>query len=123
MKVLYQELNRKEQIKSANSTPKAGNLVFFHNTYDRDGDGRADDWFTQAGVVERVDGNGTVHFISYSRGQIRRLVLNALHPSRQADAGSNQDLNSFMREKTLSDRPFTTYLANELFAAYGELEE
>jgi hypothetical protein len=123
VKALYQQLNRNEQIVTGSATPKAGDLVFFHNTYDRDFDGRADDWFTQAGVVERTDGDGTLHFIAYSRGQIRRMVLNTLHPALQKNLRSGQDLNSFMREKNLSDRPFTSYLAGELFAAYGVLKE
>jgi hypothetical protein len=72
----YERLNRKDRVFTTDKKPKSGDIVFFHNTYDRDKDGRADDWFTLAGVVTSVDGDGTVHFVSYAKGEIRRLVLN-----------------------------------------------
>ncbi len=46
------------------SAPAPGELVFFHNTYDRSRNGRMNDALTHIGIVERVEG-GTVHFIHH----------------------------------------------------------
>jgi hypothetical protein len=122
VKALYEYLNATDQLLEGAIEPKAGDLVFFHNTYDRDEDQRADDWFTLVGVVERVDGDGTVLFISYAQGAIKRLRMNLDRPSDPVNHHTKQVLNSQLRKKELTDRPYTSYLTGELFASYGRLQ-
>ncbi|MFT7624319.1 MAG: hypothetical protein ACI9WU_003506 [Myxococcota bacterium] len=120
VKAVYAKLNAGNKVFGPAHVAKPGDLVFFHNTRDRDEDGRADDWFTMAGVVERVDGDGTITLIGYARDQIRRLHLNLAHPTVGDDSGG-KTLNSMVRAKRLEDRPFTAYRAGELFAAFARL--
>ncbi len=121
VKAVYEHLNQTNQLLEGSVTPLPGDLVFFHNTYDRDQDQRADDWFTLLGVVERVDGDGTVQFISFFAGKIQRLYLNLDRPSTANAELADKVLNSPLRERKLSDRPYTSYLSGELFASFGRI--
>ena len=51
---------------------QAGDLVFFDNTWDADGDGVDNDPFTHVGVVEKVESDGTIVFISRVSEAIKR---------------------------------------------------
>ncbi|MDH4128802.1 MAG: CHAP domain-containing protein, partial [Spirochaetota bacterium] len=46
-----------------NKIPRQGDLVFFHNSYDKNKDGKENDPLTHIGIVENVDTDGTIHFI------------------------------------------------------------
>ena len=122
IKAVYEDLDKQQRTFGIGTEPSPGDLVFFSNTFDRDADGRSDDWFTMAGVVESVQGNGTVVFIGVCGGEVRRMVFSPGRPSAEADP-SGESLNSALRNKSLSDRPFTKYLAGELFAAFGHLQD
>ena len=49
-----------------------GDLVFFDNTWDYNGDGMANDPLTHVGIVERQEDDGTIVFISRVAGAIER---------------------------------------------------
>jgi len=96
--------------------PAPGDLVFFHDTYDRDRNGGADDRFTHVGIVEHVSG-GTVVFLHRGRS---RVVRAAVTPDRPAVASEGSTLvNSPLREKKGGGR---TPLAGALFAGYGRID-
>lgn len=96
--------------------PVPGDLVFFHDTYDRDRNGGADDRFTHVGIVESVSG-GTVAFLH--RGG-RRVVRAAVTPDRPLVAREGGALlNSPLREKRSAAH--APALAGELFAGYGRI--
>ncbi|MBT9556214.1 MAG: hypothetical protein IV100_09305 [Myxococcales bacterium] len=116
-----EQLAAQGRVFGAAGTPRPGDLVFFANTFDRDADGRADDWFTMAAVVESVD-DGDIVFIGVFQGEVRRMQMNLSRPSA-VDDGAGEPLNSALRERSLSDRPFTKYLAGELFAEFGRLAD
>lgn len=101
---------------------RPGDLVFFHDTWDRNGDGRLNDPLTHVGIVERVEADGTVLFISrVSRGVQRyRMNLAAPHTHRAPDG---RVLNDYMRRKRSSDPSRTRYLSGELFAGFGTLAD
>lgn len=122
IKAVYDDLDKQQRTFGIGTEPSPGDLVFFSNTFDRDADGRTDDWFTMAGVVESVQGNGTIVFIGVCEGEVRRMVFAPERPSAGADTRGDT-LNSPLRIKSLSDRPFTKYLAGELFAAFGHLQD
>ncbi len=95
-----------------------GDVVFLHNTWDANRDRRVNDLWTHVGIVERVEANDTVVFISRVSRGIERYRMNLTFPdTHRADDGTL--LNDFMRRKRRSDPPRTHYLTGQLFAAFG----
>jgi hypothetical protein len=93
--------------------PRPGDLVFFHNTYDRNHDRRANDRFTHVALVESVEGSAIVLVHRAVHG-VERLRMDLARPS-------DPDANGLLRFHRRADAPGTRYLAGELFAAFGEL--
>lgn len=61
-------------------TPAPGDLVFFRETYDRNGDGRRNDGLTHVGVVESASRDGEVVFIHRGAKGVVRARLNTKSP-------------------------------------------
>ncbi len=101
-------------------TVHPGDLVFFHNTWDFNRDGFPNDPLTHVGVVERVELDGTVVFVSWVAAGIERYRMNLQEPD-QHKAGDGRVLNDFMRRKNFGDPKATRYLTGQLFAAFGTL--
>lgn len=99
-------------------TVHPGDLVFFHNTWDFNGDGLVNDPLTHVGVVERVEGDGTVVFVSRVSRGIQRFRMNVRAPDTHR-TGDGRVLNDFMRRKGSRDPQATKYLTGQLFAAFG----
>ncbi len=97
---------------------QAGDLVFFDNTWDSNGDGRFNDPLTHVGIVEMVEADGTVIFISRLSGAIERYRMNVARPNVHRTA-EGKVLNDFLRRKHWRDGAETAYLTGELFAAFG----
>lgn len=97
-----------------------GDLVFFHNTWDFNGDGQINDPLTHVGLVEKVESDGTVVFVSrVSRGIERyRMNLRSPHTHRTSDG---RVLNDFLRSKGWGYRNATPTLTGQLFAGFGTL--
>ncbi len=95
-----------------------GDLVFFDNTWDANGDGTLNDPLTHVGVVEAVEPDGTVRFISRVAGAIERYRMNLAEPHRHR-AEDGRVLNDYLRRKRGRDGEGTPYLAAELFAGFG----
>lgn len=98
-----------------------GDLVFFHNTWDFNRDGLPNDPLTHVGVVEKVESDGTVLFVSSLSSGIKRYRMNLEHPDIYK-APDGRVLNHFLRRKQAGDVPGTRYLAGQLFAAFGTLD-
>ncbi len=101
-------------------TVHPGDLVFFHNTWDFNGDGLPNDPLTHIGVVEKVEPDGTVLFISSLSRGIERYRMNLKHPDTHK-AADGRVLNDFLRRRHFGDSPGTYYLTGRLFAAFGTL--
>ena len=101
-------------------TVHPGDLVFFHNTWDFNWDGFPNDPLTHVGVVERVELDGTVVFVSWVAAGIERYRMNLQEPSTHK-TGDGRVLNDFMRRKNFGDSKATRYLTGQLFAAFGTL--
>ena len=97
---------------------QAGDLVFFDNTWDFNGDGLVNDPLTHVGIVEQVEQDGTIIFISRVAGAIERYRMNVAHPHIHRTADGRL-LNDYMRRKHWRDGEHTAYLTGELFAAFG----
>lgn len=101
--------------------PAVGDVVFFHNTFDRNGDGRSNDWYTHVGLVEGVDEDGTIHVLSFINGRVESFPINLEHPDVARAPGSGKTWNHTLRRRRGDDLPFTQYLGGELFAGFGSL--
>ncbi|MDH5741086.1 MAG: CHAP domain-containing protein [Nitrospira sp.] len=101
-------------------TVHPGDLVFFHNTWDFNRDGLPNDPLTHVGVVEKVELDGTVLFVSSLSNGIERYRMNLQHPDSHK-APDGRVLNHFLRRKHVGDVQGTRYLSGQLFAAFGTL--
>lgn len=95
-----------------------GDLVFFDNTWDFNGDGQLNDPLTHVGVVEQVETDGTVVFISRVSGAIERYRMNLDWPHVHKTS-EGRILNDFIRRKLPTDPEETNRLTGELFSAFG----
>ncbi|MFH1017760.1 MAG: NlpC/P60 family protein [Pseudomonadota bacterium] len=97
-----------------------GDLVFFNNTYDRNRDRNLNDALTHIGIVSGVDSDGTVRFLHYMKGKVRKGVMNLQNPWLARDEEGNK-VNDYMRRRKRSDRRGTPHTAAGLFADFGSL--
>jgi hypothetical protein len=97
---------------------RPGDLVFFDNTWDFNGDGKLNDPLTHVGVVERVKADGTVVFISRVTTTIARYRMNLGLPHVHKTA-KGRVLNDYIRRKRPTDPDEMGRLTGELFAFYG----
>ncbi|MSQ04046.1 MAG: hypothetical protein EXR71_19525 [Myxococcales bacterium] len=97
--------------------PSAGDVAFFDNTYDRNGNGRLDDELTHTAIVVGVDSDGTIALVHVGSGGVVRFSMNLVAPHQEAD--DNGKLNDFLRARTRRDPIGTAYLAGELWVAFG----
>ena len=76
---------------------KPGDIVFFHNTWDKNGNGLRDDRFTHVALVVEVDSDGRLQVLHYASGKVKRGYI---HPQRRGEArdkNSRRVLNSHIR--------------------------
>ena len=95
-----------------------GDLVFFDNTWDFNGDGKVNDPLTHIGIVERQEPDGTVIFISRVAGAVERYHMNLALPHVHKTA-DGRILNDYLRRKDVTDPDNTSYLTGELFAQFA----
>ncbi len=110
---LFQQCKKRGKIYHS-SKPAIGDIVFFHNTGDYNGDGRNNDWYTFAAIVESRDG-ARVTLLGYRGGKVQRFVMDLQQPDA-AMTRRGETANSQLRKKRTDDPPFTQYLAGQLFA-------
>lgn len=99
--------------------PAPGDVVYFHDTYDRNRNRRYDDRFTHVGLVESVDADGTVTFLHAAGHVVRRERMNLRRPDVAREGGVV--VNHAVRYHTRWERPGDRRLASQLFAGYGRL--
>lgn len=97
---------------------KPGDLVFFDNTWDSNGDGKINDPLTHVGIVERQDRDGTITFISRVAGAVERYHMNLGLPHVHRTT-EGKILNDHLRRKYASAADQAGYLTGELFAGFG----
>lgn len=97
--------------------PLPGDLVFFDDTWDQNGNGLRDDPLSHVAIVERVDDDGTVVLVHRVGRRIVRARMNLEEPhARHGKDG--RALNHYLRSASGSSPAKTTA---ELFVAFGSL--
>jgi hypothetical protein len=102
--------------------PLTGDIVFWDNTYDANGNGAWDDPLTHVGMVISVTNDGTISYIHYNARQgIVIEQMNLLHPGEEKRSawGQVRILNSPMRlsKKGVPHPP--QWLAGQLYRILG----
>jgi hypothetical protein len=110
---------RQHGILHRGSNVSPGDLVFFDNTWDFNGDGELNDPLTHVGVVERLEPDGTVIFISRVANAVARYRMNLDQPHVHKTV-QGRVLNDYIRRKP-ADPDHTARLTGELFSFYGNL--
>ena len=100
--------------------PAPGDLVFFDDTWDRNGNGARDDPFTHLGLVEWVDQQGTVTFLHRGGAAVLRGHLRLDRPDDLL-APDGAELNAPLRVRVSRDDRAPA-LAGELFVGFGRID-
>jgi hypothetical protein len=111
---LFRECKERGKIYHS-SRPSIGDVVFFHNTDDINGDGRNNDWYTHAAIVESQQDDGRTTLLGYRSGEVERFVMDLESPDA-TKTRRGEVANAQLRTKRAQDPPFTQYLAGQLFA-------
>jgi len=102
--------------------PRPGDLAFFHDTYDRNRNGRLDDPLTHVAIVARVADDDTLTLVHYGSHGVATFHMNLIEPSTHRNA-QGRELNDNLRIRRRGDPKRTRYLASELFVAFGRPPE
>jgi hypothetical protein len=97
--------------------PTVGDVVFFDNTHDRNGNGRRDDDLTHIAIVEDVDEDGTITLVHLGNSGVTRLVMNLKHEDERENS-QGEIINSQLRSGRKDGGPTTTA---GLYRAFGSL--
>lgn len=76
---------------------RAGDLAFFHNTYDRNGNGLRDDRFTHVALVVAREADGTLVIAHFASGRVKEDRMHPGHPRDAVDPHSGAVWNSPLR--------------------------
>ena len=117
VKLIHRHVNRHGKLHQGPAV-RPGDLVFFDNTWDYNGDGMANDTLTHVGIVERQENDGTIVFISRVAGAIERYRMNLALPHVHRTT-EGRLLNDYLRRKDFDDPARAAYLTGELFAGFG----
>ncbi len=98
--------------------PSPGDVAFFDDTYDRNGNGRRDDALSHSAVVESVDARGTITLVHVGSQGVVRFHMNLRRPEERVDEAGNL-LNDPLRAPRLGDSPRTRRLAGELWVGFA----
>ena len=95
--------------------PRAGDLVFFDRTYDRNGNGLTDDSLTHIAIVTSVERDGTIVMAHRGNSGQRALRMNLKKPSQHRDPRSGKIHNDFLAEPGFGHRRLT----GQVFRAFA----
>ena len=118
---LYDQ-SRSQNALHKRKTPHLGDLAFFDNTHDRNGNGRLDDRLTHIAVVTAVGDDGTITMVHKSGNGVVTLTMNLRSPSEHRTVDGKL-LNDYLRRKTSRDSARTRYLTGELWVGFSSLWE
>ncbi|MCX7023402.1 MAG: CHAP domain-containing protein [Spirochaetes bacterium] len=119
---LYASLEDRGALRDAR-TPEAGDVVFWDDTWDRNGDGTfGNDPLTHAGVILKIDGDGTAHYIHANifKG-VTIEFMNLGNPGVSRDA-NGKIINSPLYMASWQGNPKNPprWTSGDLFKIYGD---
>jgi hypothetical protein len=119
---LYKSLESRDLLYRTRD-PAPGDIIFWDNTYDRNGDGRFNDALTHTGMVVNTHPDGGIEYIhlNYRRGIILE-AMNLHHPDAYQDTrrGKVTIVNSPMRMKEAGKPHPDKWLASQLYRVFGK---
>ncbi len=93
--ILFRSLAKRDRIRGRDVRP--GDLLFFHNTWDRNENRLRDDRFSHVALAESVADDGTVTLVHFASGVVKRDFMNLRHPNTARDPDSGRTWNSALR--------------------------
>jgi len=112
-------LARKLDAYRGDGRPRPGDIALFHNQYDANANGEADDWLTGAAVVVEADGP---RFTAVTRtGRAPREIV-AWPDGPSVEKLDGEKINSYLRIPDRADPKDAEYLAGDLFAGHVDIE-
>lgn len=114
--IIYHYVKKYGALSSKAAQP--GDLIFFHNTYDRNKNGRRDDNFTHIALVERVEKNGTIVMLHVLRSGVVRSRMNLQYGRSHLASDGVTVLNDYLRR---GERGHRSLLTSELFYRFGRI--
>lgn len=115
---LYQ-IGERNQFLYDTPIPQPGDIVFWDNTYDRNGDGKFNDLLTHAGIVISSSPDGNIEYVhhNYSRGIVVER-MNLYDPDAYQDSNGRL-VNSPMRMSSHRHIGPDLWLAGQLYRVFG----
>jgi hypothetical protein len=101
--------------------PLPGDMIFFHQTYDSNGNRKADDYYTHIAVVEKVDPDGTITYMDRAIAGIARRRMNLYYPDVVKHPRTGKVINSHVRPRRRWDEKGAKHLSAQLFAGFATL--
>lgn len=114
-RVLFELVRRTGSLRR--SSPLPGDLAFFDDTYDQNGNGLIDDPLSHVAIVEKIEGDGAVVLVHRIGSAIVRARMTLARPHERHD-DKGRPLNHFLRAARAGNVAKTTA---ELFVAFGSL--
>jgi hypothetical protein len=118
---IYRTLERRDLLYST-SSPLVGDIIFWDNTYDENGDWRQNDPLSHVGMVVTVDGERTITYVHYHiRNGISYDYMNLRNPGVQNEIenGRVRVINSPLR-LAVPGRPHPPeWLSGQLYRNLG----
>jgi len=102
--------------------PVTGDIIFWDNTYDRNGDGRWNDTLTHVGMVMASSDDGTIQYVhlNYRKGiVIENMNLRNPDVYEDLDQGGMRIVNSPLRMKQAGKPHGERWLASHLYRSFG----
>ena len=95
-----------DDVRVGKNSTRAGDLVFFRDTADLNGNGKPDDGVTLVGIVEKSHGSHVL-FIAHRAGKVRRMAVDPQRPLVIRD-GAGDVINTRLVRWPGSAEPWTT---------------
>jgi hypothetical protein len=102
--------------------PVTGDIIFWDNTYDRNGDGRWNDALTHVGMVMAASDDGTIRYVhlNYHKGiVIESMNLRSPDVHEELEQGDLRIVNSPMRMKQPGRSHGERWLSSHLYHGFG----
>lgn len=114
--IIYRWVQENGSIRKSHPLP--GDLVFFDDTYDRNGDQRENDPLSHIGIVEEILSDGTVVFVHHVAGGILRYRMNLRNPKTTTEESTGKRRNHILRR---ANKDIDSATTAELFVGYGTI--